>query len=309
MKPHGPGRKAPAIATRSRLRTAGTALLKASGWIIAVPLVCVAVIAAGAVPLYLLLPDAPAPAQAASATLATEDEKPAVAPAAPIHEAALASKPAPLAAPLTPAVARPLPSPPKETNEAGPPDEAVEDMAEDAPAAAEPAHLGIVPTPRPEIATAPETAPGTVPADEPARDVAALTGAGARDRVGRAVTLRAGPHGRQIGVLPQGTEVEVLRCDGWCEVRSAEGDGWIHSSFLAGGSRMADRAPERMVERPRRDGAESRRMAREEARRARQDWRRGDPDWMLPDDDPMAYADDPRGSYDDAPEPYPYRYR
>jgi hypothetical protein len=53
-------------------------------------------------------------------------------------------------------------------------------------------------------------------------------------RIRRAVNLRSGPNKRTkvIGVLPVGAPVQVVSCDGWCEVVYNKRRGFIYQTFL-----------------------------------------------------------------------------
>lgn len=48
------------------------------------------------------------------------------------------------------------------------------------------------------------------------------------------VNLRGGPgtENPALGVLKAGTSVQVVECEGWCQVTSAQGNGWIYQDFL-----------------------------------------------------------------------------
>jgi uncharacterized protein YgiM (DUF1202 family) len=55
-------------------------------------------------------------------------------------------------------------------------------------------------------------------------------------RVTAAVKLRSGPTKGSgvLGVVPAGSSVNVLSCDGWCQVSYNGRTGWVYKNFLAG---------------------------------------------------------------------------
>lgn len=55
-------------------------------------------------------------------------------------------------------------------------------------------------------------------------------------RVTAAVKLRSGPTKGSgvLGVVPAGSAVNVLSCDGWCQVSYNGRTGWVYKNFLAG---------------------------------------------------------------------------
>ncbi|KAB0678836.1 SH3 domain-containing protein [Aureimonas leprariae] len=244
------------------------ALIRTAVWIVAIPVLCATVIVGGAVPLYLLLPDAKPAASDTTVADAQPAKPPVKVASVEPKQPAKPDEPAPAASSDAPAEAvedAPAVTDAPAAEEAAPPAAAE--------ASAEPEVATVVPTPRPEpprpavsdekqvASLAPPPAQPEPPRDEPAAPAADRGGRGAV--ILRNVTLRAGPHGRELGTLKQGTPVSVGRCDEWCEVRGPNGSGWIHSSFLV------DRMPER-----RDRGVATRQVERREAAQDR------DPDWL-----------------------------
>lgn len=77
---------------------------------------------------------------------------------------------------------------------------------------------------------------------KPAAGAAAKGGvtAGAA-RVTSAVNMRSAPRkgAGVLGVVPAGTNVKVLSCDGWCQISYNGRKGWVYKSFLAAGKKQA----------------------------------------------------------------------
>jgi hypothetical protein len=65
-------------------------------------------------------------------------------------------------------------------------------------------------------------------------------------RVTTAVNMRSGPKkgASALGVVPAGTAVNVISCDGWCQVSYNGRTGWVYKSFLAAGSPRAAAKPQ-----------------------------------------------------------------
>lgn len=62
--------------------------------------------------------------------------------------------------------------------------------------------------------------------------------AGGRDGViVRSVNLRAGPDrgAPTIRVLPSGSRVAVVSCDGWCRIQAGGSEGWVYRDFISTG--------------------------------------------------------------------------
>lgn len=273
----GAGKRRSPSRNGSNAATLKSVLIKTAAWIVAVPLVCATVIVGGAVPLYLLLPDA----------------KPSASPA-----------PQPDAKPATFASARPAAAPGKVASgaparkrepAADEPAETASIASDDAPAeaAAEapveipeaPQVAAVIPTPRPALPSPAAPAPAKPAADDaepvdeasieppPSADKPQAVAppalkTGKRDVILRTVTLRSAPWGRELGTLRQGTPVVVGKCDNWCQVTADGATGWIHPSFLTA-SGAAQRGGDRAVRQ-----VERRRPARDR-----------DPDWLAEDDD------------------------
>jgi hypothetical protein len=67
------------------------------------------------------------------------------------------------------------------------------------------------------------------------------TGGGSAARVTTAVNMRSSPK-KGAGVLtvvPAGSAVNVLSCDGWCQITYNGRTGWIYKSYLSTGARAA----------------------------------------------------------------------
>lgn len=77
---------------------------------------------------------------------------------------------------------------------------------------------------------------------KPAAASAARGGAAAR--VTAAVNLRSSPRkgSAVIGVVPAGSTVSVLSCDGWCRISYNGRTGWIYRSFIAGAKPQKQKA-------------------------------------------------------------------
>jgi len=60
-------------------------------------------------------------------------------------------------------------------------------------------------------------------------------------RVTSAVNMRSGPRkgAGVLGVVPAGSNVKVLSCDGWCQISFNGRKGWVYKSFLAAGKKQA----------------------------------------------------------------------
>ena len=68
-------------------------------------------------------------------------------------------------------------------------------------------------------------------------------------RVTAAVKLRSGPTKGSgvLTVVPAGSAVNVLSCDGWCQVSYNGQTGWVYKNFLAGSksqNKAADTKPQ-----------------------------------------------------------------
>ena len=74
----------------------------------------------------------------------------------------------------------------------------------------------------------------TKPAAKAAAKGGVATGAA---RVTSAVNMRSAPKkgAGVLGVVPAGTNVKVLSCDGWCQISYNGRKGWVYKSFLAAG--------------------------------------------------------------------------
>lgn len=74
----------------------------------------------------------------------------------------------------------------------------------------------------------------TKPAAKAASKGGVATGAA---RVTSAVNMRSAPKkgAGVLGVVPAGTNVKVLSCDGWCQISYNGRKGWVYKSFLAAG--------------------------------------------------------------------------
>jgi hypothetical protein len=73
---------------------------------------------------------------------------------------------------------------------------------------------------------------------KPAAKAAAKGGVSAGSaRVTSAVNMRSAPKkgAGVLGVVPAGTNVRVMSCDGWCQISYNGRTGWVYKSFLAAG--------------------------------------------------------------------------
>ncbi len=294
------------------------------------PVLCTVVLAGGALPLYVLLPDATPAAQSG-----------------PVPERPNLSASQPSAPKAAPEAAEPVPAATIEASEAVdefPTGSIITDAAPDESDALAPSDSGaasVVPTPRPG---APSLATRTPAADE-VRETAAVkttpmpreTAAretaraaavrqpatplqGRRTTVRTDAKLRAGPQGAGIGVLRAGTEVVVGRCERWCEVSAGGQRGYVHASLVGGGAakRTAERSAKQRIEarpqarkpvderrvaarrdrssQPRYDRRRFDRLERERRAYERAYRRNGNPDWLyereLPPEGPEWYLED-----------------
>jgi len=69
-------------------------------------------------------------------------------------------------------------------------------------------------------------------------------------RVTSAVNMRSAPRkgAGVLGVVPAGTNVKVLSCDGWCQISYNGRKGWVYKSFLAAAKKQAADTPARKVQ-------------------------------------------------------------
>lgn len=86
---------------------------------------------------------------------------------------------------------------------------------------------------RPEPAPSPKAA-AQHPDKQERQAKPASGGSGKLQSVRQSVTLRSGPgkSAAAIGTIPAGTQVEVVRCEGWCEIVHQGRRGFIYKSFL-----------------------------------------------------------------------------
>ena len=89
-----------------------------------------------------------------------------------------------------------------------------------------------IPSPRPEAAPPAAAAPEALTDDAAATKDDSATGREAK--VTTAVNLRAGPkdEAKVIAVVPARETVQLINCDGWCEVVFQGQRGWIYKSFI-----------------------------------------------------------------------------
>jgi len=75
----------------------------------------------------------------------------------------------------------------------------------------------------------------TKPAAKPAKAKAGGAVAAGAARVTSAVNMRSAPKkgAGVLGVVPAGSNVKVLSCDGWCQISFNGRKGWVYKSFLA----------------------------------------------------------------------------
>ena len=89
-----------------------------------------------------------------------------------------------------------------------------------------------IPSPKPEAAPSPD-GPSEVLTDDTAatKDDSAT---GREAKVTKAVNLRAGPkdEAKVLAVVPARQTVQLITCDGWCEVVFQGQRGWIYKSFI-----------------------------------------------------------------------------
>ena len=91
---------------------------------------------------------------------------------------------------------------------------------------------GTIASPRPEVAAPADAAPEVLTDDTAATKDDSATGREAK--VTTAVNLRAGPkdEAKVIAVVPARETVQLINCDGWCEVVFQGQRGWIYKSFI-----------------------------------------------------------------------------
>ncbi len=124
---------------------------------------------------------------------------------------------------IGPAEARPQPTPARERAEA--------------PKAEKPAQVSSLPgvdvdgVPDPSDDSAVRTV--TKPAEPAAKSLGGVPAGPAR--VTAAVKLRSGPNKNSgvLGVVPAGSSVGVVSCNGWCQVDYGGRKGWVYKNFLA----------------------------------------------------------------------------
>jgi hypothetical protein len=91
---------------------------------------------------------------------------------------------------------------------------------------------GTIPSPKPEVAAPADGSPEVLTDDTAATKDESATGREAK--VTTAVNLRAGPkdEAKVLAVVPARETVQLINCDGWCEVVFQGQRGWIYKSFI-----------------------------------------------------------------------------
>lgn len=86
------------------------------------------------------------------------------------------------------------------------------------------------------IQSAAESEPAPEEGNQPIQSLASATRPAQSAHVVKHVNMRAGPDNSAaiLAVLPEGSPVEVVQCDQWCEVISGGQRGWIYRDLISG---------------------------------------------------------------------------